>query len=78
MNTFSGDVPVVGIKGTETLRPNVKGQVTKQKYPKLGVSVCMLYFREESFIFLAKTFSIDGNVNLERGDFLGSSKRKLM
>lgn len=48
--------------------PSVKEHKTEA--PRL-VAVC---FR----IFLAKTFYIDGSVDLERDDFLGSSKRKLM
>ena len=49
---------------------------TKQNHPKLGGSVYLSYFRQN--LFLAKTFYLDGNVTLERDDFLGSSKRKLM
>lgn len=60
--------------GQGSVRPNVE-QITKQKYPKLGGNVCLPISGKN--LFLAETFFLDGNVTLERDDFLGSSKKKL-
>lgn len=56
------------------MRPNVE-QVTKQKHPKLGGNVCLPVSGKN--LFFSKDILPDGNVTLERDDFLGSSKKKL-
>lgn len=47
----------------------------KAKVPQTGGNVCLSISGKN--LFLAKTFFLDGNVTLERDDFLGSSKKKL-